>query len=302
MEYNFFKISSHENELNNWFNLFNKCFGKRPLLNNEWYFWNNTLYKENNTYVIKHKEEIVSSYSLYPLKAKYNNQVKDAYLCHNVMTNPEHGGKGLFTQLGKYAISCTSKESILIGVPNENAIRGHLKVGWEEYPKIPFYFKNKFSIYQTNNVIKMDIFSFNEYEIKEFNKSYDFCVIKDSEFLNWRYVDRPNMEYMYYKLIDNSGFIVLKQYENKLHIIDYGFVNEDNFIELLKFTENKAQELNSEIIEFWCYSSKDQNILNQLGFNKSNQLNNRLILLSTPPLEFNSNSNWKVVLGDNDVY
>lgn len=302
MEYSFSKISSYQKELNNWFDLFNTCFGKRPLLNNEWYYWNNISYKENNTYVVKSEDKIIASYSLYPLKVKYDNQIKDGYLCHNVMTHPKHGGKGLFTQLGKYAISDTSKDSILIGVPNENAIRGHLKVGWEEYPNIPFYTKTDFNSYSISNITQIDSFSFNKFEVEQFYKPYNFCIIKDSEFLNWRYINRPNIEYMCYKLIDNSGFIVLKQYENKLHIIDYGFINGDSFIKLLKFTENKAQELNSKIIEFWCYSNKDQNTLHQLGFNKSNQLDNKLILLSTPPIEFNLNSNWKIVLGDNDVF
>lgn len=302
MDYSFSKINSHKAAQKNWFNLFNKCFGHRPLLDNSWYFWHNTSHKHNNTYVVRWQNKIVASYSLFPLTIKYKNVQKDGYLCHNVMTDPDHGGRGLFTQLGKYAISSTSSESILIGVPNENAIRGHMKVGWTEYSKIPFYIKNEFESYTTKDVEKIQSFSFNEKQIAKFNKSYDFCVVKDSDFLNWRYIDRPNIKYDCYKLSDDSGFIVLKRYEEKLHILDYGFTNVKSFTKLLKFTENRAKELNSEIIEFWCYSTRDQSVLHSRGFKQSEALDNRLIMLASPEIIISSTDNFKIVLGDNDVF
>tara|TARA_B100000900_G_scaffold414104_1_gene439810 strand:- start:14908 stop:15816 length:909 start_codon:yes stop_codon:yes gene_type:complete len=302
MEYSFSKINSHKVEQLNWFDLFIKCFGPRPLLDDKWYFWHNTSYKHNNTYVVKLQNKIVASYSLYPITVKYKNVKKDGYLCHNVMTDPDHGGRGLFTQLGKYAISCTPSESILIGVPNENAIRGHMKVGWSEYSKIPFYIKNNFENHTIEDVEEIQSFSFSKKQIEKFNESYDFCVVKDADYLNWRYINRPNIKYDCYKLSDDSGFIVLKRYEEKLHIIDYGFNNYESFTKLLKFTENKAKEINSEIIEFWCYSINDQDILKNLGFKQSETLGNRLILLANPEIKIDATDNFKIVLGDNDVF
>jgi GNAT superfamily N-acetyltransferase len=305
-EYTFEKIINHKDEIDNWFKLFDACFGVRESLDTNWYYWSHVSYRENNTFVVRDEDsgDIMASYSLYPVKIKYKSNLRDGYLCHNVMTHPSMAGRGLFTELGRYALSNMPKDSIFLGVPNEKAIRGHLKVGWREYPNIPFYIKRNFNHQSEVNkdVVKIDKFDFSNDDINKFNNSYDFCLYKDSKCLNWRYVDRPDMEYMCYKLLDNSGFIVLKHYNTKLHIMDYGFANKKSFVKLVKFTENKALELNCDIIEFWCYSRTDQDVLNQLGFGKSDQLHNRLILSANPLIDLNLNNNWKIVLGDNDVY
>ena len=100
MSYTFSKILSFKKEINQWLELFEACFGKRSNLNKEWYYWYNTLYRDNNIFIVKDKNKIIASYGLYPLNLNFKNTPKQGYLCHNVMTHPEYAGQGLFTKLG----------------------------------------------------------------------------------------------------------------------------------------------------------------------------------------------------------
>jgi len=87
-----------------WLSLFGNCFGQRDFVNVNWYNWFNLGYNKNKVFVIKDGPRMIASYGLYPIDIVFDSKNFQGYLCHNVMTDPEYGGMGLFTKLGKYSI------------------------------------------------------------------------------------------------------------------------------------------------------------------------------------------------------
>ena len=213
-------------------------------------------------------------------------------------------------------INLIDNDNIFLGIPNENAIRGHMKVGWQEQPNIPYFSKIKF---KSNKKIKNEFIKVKRLnpqdndKLKQFSEKYDFSILKNNEFINWRYTDRPYTTYEIYKLKTNGsflGYIILKYYveresvagaTNKLHIVDYGYNSTKDFLKILKFIETKANDLKVDILDFWCYNKEEQKILLKEGFNKDIK-SSRLITYSNADLSYGSKDNWKIVLGDNDVY
>tara|TARA_Y100000592_G_C5456896_1_gene311855 strand:- start:1072 stop:1986 length:915 start_codon:yes stop_codon:yes gene_type:complete len=304
MSYTFSKILSFKKEINQWLELFEACFGKRSNLNKEWYYWYNTLYRDNNIFIVKDKNKIIASYGLYPLNLNFKNTPKQGYLCHNVMTHPEYAGQGLFTKLGKYAISNVSKDSILIGIPNSNAIKGHYKVGWQEMPNINFYTKTSFKNYNHNFTPIDKFYKKDNEKINNFLSKYNFSLKKNSNYLNWRYSTRPYIKYKIYKSNPFTSYVVLKHFieENKLHIVDYGYDTDNDFINIIKFSESLAFKLKVNILNLWNINTKEQKTLLKYSFFKDSNFNK--FILYNNNIKFNNENldNWCINLGDNDVY
>ena len=112
-------------------NLWRTCFGNLTKGCIEWYDWLNLKCPEgkNNSFIIRDENNIpISGYGLLPLIIIYNNQKHRSTLCTNVMTHPEHGGKGLFTRIGADSLQVMKDlgATIQLGIPNDNAIKGHI--------------------------------------------------------------------------------------------------------------------------------------------------------------------------------
>lgn len=78
--------------------------------------------------------KIVGHYAILPRKIKVGGKTLESGLVVDVMTHPDFGKRGIFVNSGLEAFR-QAKEAglqILMGFPNEAAIRGHLKVGWSE--------------------------------------------------------------------------------------------------------------------------------------------------------------------------
>jgi len=309
-KYTLEKIDISENSINKWMDLFKSCFNLRPEYTIDWAYWyNNSSYKKNELYVIKDLDKVVASYGLFPLNIVYKNKNNKSYLANNGMTHPEYGNNGFFTKLGKHIMeNIRTKDVILMGIPNDNAIPGHRKVGWQELNNIPFFeitdVKVKYEL--KNEYTFVDKFSNeDDIKIKQFLSKYDFYIDKDSNYLNWRFIDRPNINYLIFKSSPFNNFIVLKHFkykdENKLHIVDFGYNQIEDFIDIIKLSINKGYELGVDIINIWCYNKQEQEILTTLKFNKS-ELSSRFILHSDIDFLKADTSKWHVTLGDNDVF
>ena len=74
------------------------------------------------------------------------------------------------------------------------------------------------------------------YEDARFLREGRAHVLKDSGYLRWRYYQNPMNEYINFVININGkadGYVVCKEYEDKLNIVDIGFLNiiqADNLI------------------------------------------------------------------------
>lgn len=84
---------------------------------------------------------IVGHYAVLPRVLIKDGKRIGAGLVVDVMTHPSYGRRGIFVNCARQAFSMAKDAgiSLLIGFPNDAAIRGHLKVGWAEVGYLRVY-------------------------------------------------------------------------------------------------------------------------------------------------------------------
>ena len=313
---NFLIRVAHESDTNNVLALMRVCFGERDFFNLSWYNWFNFTCPtgDNRLYVMidMTSGRFVSGYGLLPIKVRYNSEIYNASLCTNVMVHPDYQGKGLFVKMGLHCLANEKNYNSLLslGVPNKNALPGHLKVGWQILSPLIFISKKDFRRAQTETK-KVDKFDkrINNCIYLLTNK-VNFMVLKDHNFLNWRYVDRPDKRYSIYVLEERQeifGYVVLKYFNDngykKAHILDICATNYDSFSELILTAELFASELQCDELNCWQIQNsiyKDWFFKN--GFSETSQGNVLIIYSNMDERKDPDPENWWFCLGDNDVF
>lgn len=83
-------------------------------------------------------DKIVGHYAMLPRDYIVGDRVVRSALVVDVMTHPDFGRRGIFTKSGLKAFDLARSEGIqmLVGFPNEAAIRGHIKLEWSELGRV----------------------------------------------------------------------------------------------------------------------------------------------------------------------
>lgn len=78
--------------------------------------------------------KIVGHYAILPRSYRIGDEVLTIGLVVDVVTHPDYGRRGIFVQSASKAFEVAKNAgiSLLVGFPNEAAIRGHRKAGWDE--------------------------------------------------------------------------------------------------------------------------------------------------------------------------
>lgn len=286
--------------------LMRACFGERDFFHNAWYEWWNyscpTGYNRN--YVAIDGDKIVGAEALLPIRIKVNNQIIEGLLSNNSMVHPDYWGKGLFTQLVKYALSSEAVE-LALGVPNRNSYHAFLKTGWIVPSDLVFIAKSSFrdKRYKAREVVTFD--DRMGRLLCQIAEQSNFMVIKDYRFLNWRY-HRPDKTYrlfVFERGDDVDGYMALKYFDErgykKTHILDIGAGNREAFDDLILAAESCAR--GRDVLNCWQIENsiyRDWFAYN--GFVETEE-SNPLILFASSHQDIKP-INWWFCLGDNDVY
>lgn len=314
-----FVILNLENkkELEDYFDLFNICFGKKDHINKELFEWFN-LMSPNQTnftfaFIDEKTNQIISAYGLLPRLAMVNQKLVSFCLCTNVMTHPNYGGKGLFKQIGKEALAYVKKQgfSFCVGIPNKQAIRGHLSIGWNLLNEVHFYQLNfdKTILLQENQHVKVGELlqkSDDFYHGMFYNR--DFYTLRTKDWMSWRY-SKTNSKYNNFLIETTTGsaYIVTKEFwgdgEKKMHIVDYGYSTIDSLNELLPTIQNYGTKEGFDLINLWLYNSnlEEVKLFEKFNYYQTESLNE--VIIHKLDNEINLPlSNWHLTLFDNDVY
>lgn len=87
--------------------------------------------------------EPAAFYGVYPYMMEYKGKSYLAAQSGDTMTNPKHGGKGLFTTLAKMTYELAQSEGIqfIFGFPNDNSYPGFVKrLNWQHKENMRDYF------------------------------------------------------------------------------------------------------------------------------------------------------------------
>jgi GNAT superfamily N-acetyltransferase len=213
--------------------------------------------------IAEDKGEIVGHYSILPIKMTYSgNEILGAQSV-DTMTHPEYQHQGIFIKLARevYQEAASHGISVIWGLPNEKSLPGFKsKLDWITVGTIPGLVKvvnaNKILkrflpnslifvlgrlivsasislVFRTKKVRIIDKVSINQIKIfnhkadllwQKIRNDFGIAVIKSSEYLNWRYVNHPDGQYIIFTAERDEelqGFIVLKIVSPLVgHIVD----------------------------------------------------------------------------------
>lgn len=198
-----------------------------------------------------HNGEIVGHYALIRADMKVGSEIITASQNVGTMTHPAYRRQGIYSALEKRALSEEGNRGthITFGFPNEAAYPGHIKRGFLDIGVIramlkPLNLENIVGRYVRNKLlskvlaaisniafnllylahkppkidgIQITKVSFFDERINDLweriYRDYDIIVVRNKEYLNWRFVDVPGVDYTIYLAEKESqilGYTVLK--------------------------------------------------------------------------------------------
>lgn len=198
-----------------------------------------------------HDDKLVGQYPLVKESMKIGDKIVKAVQIADTMTHPEYRRQGIAVALGEKALSQLRKEggSCVIGFPTTQAYKLHMKSGWLDICAFQIMVKplnlnsilrsylssNKFLLKTSTGIgsLILKMLSRNEKppkvdgliitKISYFNdrfddfwkkvsNDYDLIIVRNKNYLNWRYVDVPTADYSIYvaeRKGEICGYVVL---------------------------------------------------------------------------------------------
>jgi hypothetical protein len=142
------RVFQPETEIQAQRKLFEECFpetGGTTKVTAEHYFWkfhSNRNSEESPEYAAEADGSLIGYYAAIPYHYLCNNSILRVGMVCDVMTGVKARGKGVFTQLGKYATRDMARLNydMTTGYPiRKEVIPGHLKAGWVVNFELPLY-------------------------------------------------------------------------------------------------------------------------------------------------------------------
>jgi GNAT superfamily N-acetyltransferase len=230
-----YRVSSHSNkEKRISMELVRESFGETDMAYEEYYDW---LFLKNpigtGTVLIAYDGDLpIGQVASIPCKYIMPNEEKPIIitLTMNVCVSPNYRGRGILTQLmdrihrvGTYSVPFS------VGIPNSQSMRGHLKNGYHPLPMKLLIRPVRLSNYFSNPVIRKFVEPFYVFwrngmdvEDQEFSERFDerfdsllylhqelIRQVRNSDFLNWRYLDNPRRKYKIFVAMNESKKEVL---------------------------------------------------------------------------------------------
>ena len=196
--------------------------------------------------------ELIGHFAAIPMMYWFDNE--DVMGSHSVamMIDPAWQNKGLIKFMADRLIRELEEQKIpfTYGYPNDNAYDLHIKLlGYEDITMQRLFHKEMKNIRFNTLDTEFERLKWNK--IERFDErvnvlwgkaknDFKAIVIRNSAFLNWRYMDRPDVPYYAFNCNVLEGYCVLKIYqdENTLH---------GHFIDL--FTQNGNSDCGRFLVE-----------------------------------------------------
>ena len=242
------------------FDLRKAVYGE-PFKNDEWNWkYEQPITKQSKIFVADHDGQIVGLRPLVFFPVQVKGKVKEQGLHIDVMTHPEFQRRGIFSKLVKEAFNYAKKEGVdfIFTFPNHNSFPSYSKLGWTHICSVPLLVfpqkeKNIVKTAVKNGFFRSFLYGCSTLvfrlvrlmgrsckidpqilikKVTHFDSRYDdlwascvikynICVVRDSKFLNWRYVNKPGENYIILEAIkDNklAGYIILKSNKGEFNL------------------------------------------------------------------------------------
>lgn len=263
---------------------------------------------------------LVGHYAISPVKMNIFGKEEMTALSMTTMTHPEYGGKGIFNKLAlKLYEELETKKGFkaIWGFPNKNSHYGFIKnLSWSDVGVIhdlTMPANNNTSI-QSENIREIKNFSEkNARTLKELSASFNVNVIKDVNYLNWRYSLNPSQDYTIFNYDDGNqeGFIVTKIYPSNtqsgaydLYLMELGLKKDQlglmkTFLDHIMLHYN----VNFDRVNIWLNLWDERHIiLEKMGFFLEGRSTFLGIRNNTGHEGATNLKNWSYSFSDSDVY
>ena len=163
---------------------------------------------------------IVANYAVAPSYISIGENRFKSAISLNTMTHPDFIGQGLFVKLAQKLYIKLKEENyrILYGFPNYISNRTFIsKLNWRniyEIPTLELMVSGPIEYKLDEITEKENSKNFNNYHSNKIH------IDKNSDYLRWRYEEKPNSRYYFLETI-NGGWCIYKYYDNIINIVDY---------------------------------------------------------------------------------
>jgi len=261
-------------------------------------------------FLMEYEKEIVGFYAIHPIKLLINQKNTLGGYSYLTMTHPEHQGNKIFLKLARntYHEAKSKKYNFIIGFANSNSFSGFIKyLGFKElkpinFLKINYKNKSKHSITKTsiNKYPKKIGKLWKEYKSK--NK-FQIKIERTDKFIDWRYKRNTSVAY-YTAYKKNEYFVILKKYEDKLHIVDFMYKNAQGLEQIIEISKIQARLEGSKELTCWVPEKQDMVNLIKLQSKKLKSDSHFIVKSLNKKLEHTLNDigNWYYTMGDSDIF
>jgi predicted N-acetyltransferase YhbS len=195
-------------------------------------------------------------------------EVFNAFRAVDTATLPEHQGKGVFKKLTLKAldIAKASGDHFVFNTPNAQSKPGYLKMGWEEVSKLKIGITPVLPRFSNT-----DIFENSHGELsglipvlKQYNSNQStlnlLFTAKTTNFLKWRYIDNPLIDY---DVLFNDNFFVAGYLKSRGRIKEYRisemiFITQKDQNLAYKYVHKIAKKRGAHFITFQPFILKNK--------------------------------------------
>ncbi|MDH5202642.1 MAG: GNAT family N-acetyltransferase [Nitrospirota bacterium] len=259
-------------------NLFKEIF-KREMTLEEWQ-WKYTGRGNKKVYssvTVNENNQIVAHYGGIPHRMMYQGREVYGLAIGDVMVQPHYREFKLFRELAALVPDEAAIDGFILGYgfPQERLLRLSEKLGLYEKIEDVFEANKEVQFHKNMNRLLYKFFPMT-YDDKRIDilwesvkKDFGLSVVRDREYLKWRYEKHPLFSYELWGLRKRwgrrlQGLAVLRKEEDKMLIID--FVVSDNLFSILfQKIENYAFSLGKKNLSLW-HPEYLTDKLTELGF------------------------------------
>jgi hypothetical protein len=295
--------------------LFLNSFGKPiPEEYLEWRYFDNEK-KELLLAIEKDEDELVASYSAFPVDLILNQVVLQTAMSMTTMTHHKWRGKGLFPKLASELYEFMQNGSGILavwGFPNANSHSAFgTKLFWSDIYEIPtlrlsLANVNLKNISQSNQVIRDDDFSL---VYPSSPQDGLIRVNRTKKYLLWRYKKNPINKYQNFVLSKEGGvtsYVVLKAYGEDIDLVDIQTSSPEEAHALIMHIILVCCDAAKKNIRCWAPTHHYiHQVLEKLGFVNDcpvTYFGGRELVTLSMPLDWLNFKSWYVQMGDSDVY
>lgn len=311
MKFKLLTHSEYRSYLNSLNKLFNVTFKREinPALL-EWRYLNNP-YDDLLVAVAIENNEIVANYSASPLQISKNGEIVKAAISMTTMTHPDYMGRGLFPLLADMLYNEMKRKNykLIYGFPNNNSHGSFInKLQWKDIYEIPTFsllledylekkIDSSYEFYNDETFLKI----YNEIESKQ-----EICLHKDQSYYKWRYAANPENDYYNLTITNENevvGNLIYKKYGQAIDILEINGISDAEKEYLVIHLINTVKNSNTGKINSWLsvYDTFHRT-LEKLGFKNNEPITYFSYKLLNGIDGYEKYGNWKIQMGDSDVY